>query len=235
MAKLLKTNLGFIFSLTLTHLSFCLLDSTEKISSKLNNPIISKHPSDTEQITACPAPAFDNTVNKPPKFVDELQDDRYLSTKLYDHEPSFDKTIDKKITGNEILDGVANLLHDIINDGIQTIASNTRSESDKKDSQQENRQVQPNFAPMQFSGFANTPVVYPTTGETMKATSRIIMNPGYGLMPYPVCFVNYHQQYRPVQPYFYPQMMPIQMMHTQPGGNIHNGSFIEPEYVRQHG
>lgn len=219
----------------LIFINFYLLDSAEKISSKLNNPTISKLPSNIEHITACPASAFDNAFNKPPKFVDELQDDRYLSTKLYDHEPSFDKKIDRKIIGNEILDGVAHILHDIIDDGMQTIASNTRSESDKREGQQENLQVQPSFVPLQFSGFANTPVVYPTTGETMKATSRIIMNPGYSLMPYPVCFVNYHQQFRPVQPFVYPQMMPMPMMHTQPGGNIHNGSFIEPEFVRQNG
>lgn len=206
----------------------------DEISTKLKSPTISKLPSDPEQITACPATSFDSSVNKPPKFVDELQDDRFLSTKLYDHEPSFDKKIDRKITGNYVLDGVSHLLHDIIDDGIQTIASNTRSESDRKKTQ-EDRQVQRNFAPMQFSGFANAPVVYPTTGETMKATSRITMNPGYNLMPYPVCFINYQQQHRPVQPYFYPQMMPMPMMHTQPGGNDHNGSLIALEYIRQNG
>jgi hypothetical protein len=89
---------------------------------------------------------------------------------------------------------------------------------------------QHNFAavPIPLSGFTNPPIQFPSTGETKKTSSKVMMNPGFNLMPYPVCFVNY-PQYRMQQPHFYyPGLIPM----TQPGGKVDNHDTIDPEFIR---
>jgi hypothetical protein len=58
------------------------------------------------------------------------------------------------------------------------------------------------------------------------------MNPGFNMMPYPVCFVNYPQYRVPQQQqFYYPGLMPM----TQPGGKVDktNPDNIDPEFIRQ--
>lgn len=83
-----------------------------------------------------------------------------------------------------------------------------------------------NFAPIQMSGFASGSHFPPTTGE-VKGSSKVVMSPGFsGVMPYPLCFVQY-PQHRQQQAYYYPTYhqgmityVPImQQFPTQPGGN----------------
>lgn len=83
--------------------------------------------------------------------------------------------------------------------------------------------------PVPLSGFA--PMMhFPATGETMKATSKVMMNPGYNMMPYPVCFVNYPQYRSPHPQYYYPGLIPT----TQPGGKVDktHPDAIDPEFIR---
>lgn len=201
----------------------------------------------TDQITSCPAPAFtDGIVRKAPKFADELKENHHLNSKIYEQEPHLHSFVERKITGEKILEDAKHLIEDLIEEGIDALkpdhpfdflnlGDKKTRENDDLEPRSQPPQVQQNFIPLQFSGFANTPVVYPMTGETMKSSSRVFMNPGYSLMPYPVCFVSQPQQYRPFQQFYYPQMVPIPMMHTQPGGNEQNGSLIAPEFIRQNG
>ena len=65
------------------------------------------------------------------------------------------------------------------------------------------------FIPHQFTG--RGPMHIPVTGETMKASSQVIMNPSYGnYMPYPFCYyVVPGQQFRAThQTTGWPQMQP---------------------------
>lgn len=75
---------------------------------------------------------------------------------------------------------------------------------------------------------SHIPPFLPTSVDTGRGSS-IVNSGGFGgnMMPYPVCFVNYPQNYRMPQPYFYPGMMaqPI----TQPGGNHDK---IDPKFIR---
>lgn len=78
------------------------------------------------------------------------------------------------------------------------------------------------FVPLNhMTNFGGPAGHFPVTGETMKSTSKVMMNPGYNLMPYPVCFVSYpYQQYRQ-QPFFYPNMMQnVHQQQTYPGGKM---------------
>jgi hypothetical protein len=90
----------------------------------------------------------------------------------------------------------------------------------------------PNLVPIQLSGFSNPMHFPPTTGE-VKGSSKVVMNQGYsGIMPYPICFVQYPQypavRQMPYYPYpvgypgMYPYAMPVMPQYpTQPGGNFH--------------
>ena len=94
--------------------------------------------------------------------------------------------------------------------------------------QQPQQQV---FEPQQFpqfplSAFGGPAVHFPVTSETMKASAKVMMNPGYNMLQYPVCFVNYPQYRSMQQPYYYPGLIP---MPTQPGGNEDD---IDPEFIR---
>lgn len=84
------------------------------------------------------------------------------------------------------------------------------------------------MVPVPLSGFANQP--FPTTGETMKGSSKVIMNPGFNMMPYPVCFVSYPQYRTPQHQYYYPGLIPM----TQPGGKVDKTQHdtIDPEFIR---
>lgn len=85
-----------------------------------------------------------------------------------------------------------------------------------------------NLVPIQLSGFSNPMNFPPTTGE-VKGSSKVVMNQGYsGIMPYPICFVQYPAvRQMPYYPYpvgypgMYPYAVPV-MQHfpTQPGGNF---------------
>ena len=101
----------------------------------------------------------------------------------------------------------------------------------------QSKQAQPQFenhnfgpVPVPLSSFTNQPFQFPSTGETTKTSSKVMMNPGYNLMPYPICFVNYPQYRMPQQQFYYPGLIPG----TQPGGKIDNlhHDIIDPEFIR---
>lgn len=80
-----------------------------------------------------------------------------------------------------------------------------------------------------LSNFGSAGFHTPLTTETSKGSAKVMMNPGFNVMPYPVCFVNYPQQYRfQQQAFYYPGMIPI----TQPGGKHDT---IDPEFIRSGG
>lgn len=102
----------------------------------------------------------------------------------------------------------------------------------QKQSQQTQQFEQPNNfmpVPVPLSNFANAGIHFPT-GETMKATSKVFMNPNYNMMQYPMCFVNYPQYRMQQQQFYYPGLTPI----TMPGGKddkTHN-DVIDPAFIR---
>lgn len=89
-----------------------------------------------------------------------------------------------------------------------------------------------NFAPVSvpLSSFTSSPFQFPSTGETSKGSSKVVMNPGFSMMPYPVCFVNYPQYRIPQPQFYYPGLMPM----TQPGGKVDHAHHdtIDPEFIR---
>lgn len=75
---------------------------------------------------------------------------------------------------------------------------------------------------------SHVPPFQPTSVDTGRGSS-MVNSGGFGnMMPYPVCFVNYPQNYRMPQPYFYPGMIPQQPI-TQPGGNHDK---IDEKFIR---
>lgn len=148
---------------------------------------------------------------------------------------------------SEMVDGAKNLIDDVMDDNRQSAESQevgkAQSSSSFKNSEangefmalcermtKQSKQAftpQQNFAPVPvpLSAFAGH---FPATGETSKATSKVMMNPAYQMMPYPVCFVNYRP---PQQQFYYPGLTPM----TQPGGKVdhtHHHDTIDPEFIR---
>lgn len=75
---------------------------------------------------------------------------------------------------------------------------------------------QPNIMPLSFPSQHVLQQNIPVTGETMKATSKVVSNQG---MTTPMCFsYQPYQQYRVNQPVYYPNM--FAMPPTFPGGKI---------------
>ena len=78
-------------------------------------------------------------------------------------------------------------------------------------------EVRPNsFMPLSFQNQQNLQQNIPVTGETMKATSKVVTNQG---MTTPVCFsYQPYQQYRASAPVYYQNM--YAMPPTFPGGEF---------------
>lgn len=95
-------------------------------------------------------------------------------------------------------------------------------------SQPQGIEPQPGFIPL--TTFGGGQMHFPATAETMKASSKVMMNPGFNVMPYPVCF-NYPSIQRVPQQYYY--QIPV----TQPGGKVDNSNHdaIDPEFIRSGG
>jgi hypothetical protein len=142
---------------------------------------------------------------------------------MHERHSTLDDMVRKKVHKPPILEDLERLLVD----GIETLAPTLSQPAPESEPKNAKQAVEvPNFIPIPLSNFAgNQMVPFPTTGETMKATSKVMMNPGYNLMPYPVCFVQMpHYQPR----YFYPMMAP---MHPQQSGGNH-ASRIDSDFIR---
>lgn len=172
--------------------------------------------------------------------------DDFVSSKIQrsGRGPLSDAITDIFEDAGEIADGAKNLIDDVLDNNRQSAESQevgkAQSSSSFKSSDangefmalcermsKQSKQAQSpqqNFAPVPvpLSAFAGH---FPATGETSKATSKVMMNPAYQMMPYPVCFVNYRP---PQQQLYYPGLMPM----TQPGGKVHHQAFIDPEFIR---
>lgn len=219
----------------------------EKISSKLKSE---SSPSDD---SSCPAKYLTDEVKKPPKFIDELHDAHHFNSKLYRNHPTLNEAVERKIHGGPYK--LVDVIEDAIERGLELIEHDKETIDDKEHEvgatrntftslcenlNSKNSQQQPpqqNFMPMPFTA---PYYPYPVTGESTKATSKVVMNPGYNIMPYPVCFVQYPHQYRAVQPpYFYPTMMPMPAAGGAGGGGnkkfTSSGSNIADEFIRQKG
>lgn len=204
--------------------------------------------SETEAQT-CPAGAFNDEVQVRPKFQEDL-DDRYSQSKLYEQHETLDDLVRGRLERNQR----RNFGEMITDEAQQSIDESVGAEKQKnsdtigasgpfmtlceqqiaKQKQNQPEPVHTNFNQFQIplSNFAN--VHFPVTSESSKGSAKVMVNPGFSMMPYPVCFVNYPQQYRmQQQPFFYPGVIPV----TQPGGKsgkIQQDS-IDPEFVRSGG
>jgi hypothetical protein len=202
----------------------------------------------TTTTEACPAP---NHFRNHPKFQEDLADshdfftvDQMVARK---HETPSERFLDD---ASILIDDAKKLLDDAFGNNKKDSDESKEVQAAKpvnigasgpfialceqvaKQSKQASPQQfdQHNFAavPIPLNGFTNPPIQFPSTGETTKTSSKIMMNPGFNLMPYPVCFVNY-PQYRMQQPHFYyPGLIPM----TQPGGKVDNHDTIDPEFIR---
>lgn len=90
--------------------------------------------------------------------------------------------------------------------------------------------IEPQSGFIPLTTFGGGQMHFPATAETMKASSKVMMNPGFNVMPYPVCF-NYPSIQRVPQQYYY--QIPV----TQPGGKVDNNNHdaIDPEFIRSGG
>lgn len=168
--------------------------------------------------------------------------------------------LDHFLEASEVIDGAKDFIEDTFDNKKHSVESEevgkpqTSSKSSKnvdvgasgpfialcEQMAKQSKQAQPqqqfephnNFAPVPvpLSGFTNSPFQFPSTFEQKSGSSKVVMNPGYNMMPYPVCFVNYPQHRMPQQQFYYPGLMPM----TQPGGKIDdtNHDAIDPEFIR---
>ncbi|KAG5666387.1 hypothetical protein PVAND_014416 [Polypedilum vanderplanki] len=210
----------------------------EKVQVKLQSAFFDS----TEETTACPAMSqlnsfLPNEIKKHPKVIEDLHDFHHFNSKLDQHHPNLNLKIEKRIHG-EVNYGIRDIIEDIkdlIEDGLDhyhnedlhknSLENNlgaTRETSFTSLCQNLNAKIAEQQTPVQNHPHSHfMPVTYsgsfPVTAEASKGTSKVVMNPQYNLnaMPYPVCFMQYPQQYR--APYFYPNVMPMPVINAPTG------------------
>lgn len=140
-----------------------------------------------------------------------------------------------KVLIEETVDGVNDLpaLEETQSSQLQNADTNGQivslCEQIARQGKQANPQPQPQLIPvhMPLSNFGGQGGHFPPTGETTKVTSKVMMNPNFPMMSYPVCFVGYPQYAPQPQPMFYGGYMPNT-------GGKDNSTYdaIDPEFIR---